>query len=99
MAQSQLSPLTDSILRAHLQNVCLYSVTFSKQLILGYVQVGAAQGINQAAQCVGAILIAPLIKQWPTRTVLSCAIFVFALMTTILLIVDASTGENTGIPV
>jgi hypothetical protein len=54
--------------------------------------VGAAQGINQAAQCVGAILIAPLVKKWATRSVLSGAIFVFALMTTILLIVDAATG-------
>ena len=54
--------------------------------------MGAAQGINQAAQCVGAILIAPLIKRWPTRTVLATAILFFSLMTTILLIVDAATG-------
>jgi hypothetical protein len=56
--------------------------------------VGAAQGINQAAQCVGAILIAPMIKQWPTRTVLSAAILFFGLMTTILLIVDAATSKS-----
>ena len=55
--------------------------------------VGAAQGINQAAQCVGAILIAPLIKRWPTRTVLTAAILLFGLMTTILLIVDAATRK------
>jgi hypothetical protein len=54
--------------------------------------VGAAQGINQAAQCVGAILIAPLIKRWPTRSVLATAVLFFSLMTTILLIVDAATG-------
>ena len=54
--------------------------------------VGAAQGVNQAAQCVGAILIAPLIKRWPTRSVLAGAIFLFGVMTVILLIVDASTG-------
>ncbi|KAF9445895.1 MFS general substrate transporter [Macrolepiota fuliginosa MF-IS2] len=60
------------------------SNTFSK--------LGAAQGVNQAAQCVGAILIAPLIKRWPTRTVLSGAIILFGLMTMILLIVDAATG-------
>ncbi|KAF8512623.1 hypothetical protein BU17DRAFT_96156 [Hysterangium stoloniferum] len=57
-----------------------------------FTKLGAAQGINQAAQCVGAILIGPLVKRWPTRSVLSVAIFVFALMTTILLIVDAGTG-------
>jgi len=54
--------------------------------------LGAAQGINQAAQCVGAILIAPLIKRWPTRSVLATAILFFSLMTMVLLIVDASTG-------
>jgi len=54
--------------------------------------LGAAQGINQAAQCVGAILIAPLIKRWPTRSVLASAIIFFSLMTAVLLIVDASTG-------
>ena len=43
-------------------------------------------------QCVGAILIAPLVKQFPTRTVLSAAVFAFGLMTAILLIVDAATG-------
>lgn len=54
--------------------------------------VGAAQGLNQAAQCVGAILIAPLVKKWPTRTVLSVGITLFAVMTALLLIVDAATG-------
>ncbi|KAH8101190.1 major facilitator superfamily domain-containing protein [Cristinia sonorae] len=57
-----------------------------------FQKLGAAQGINQAAQCVGAILIAPLIKKWPTRTVLGGAVFLFALMTAILLIVDGATG-------
>lgn len=44
-------------------------------------------------QCVGAILIAPLIKQFPTRPVLGSAVFGFGLMTAVLLIVDAATGE------
>lgn len=56
--------------------------------------VGAAQGINQAAQCVGAILIAPLVKKWATRSVLTGAIIVFALMTIILLVVDAASGKK-----
>lgn len=34
-----------------------------------FTKLGAAQGINQAAQCVGAILIAPLVARFPTRTV------------------------------
>ncbi|KAJ2915556.1 hypothetical protein MD484_g4859, partial [Candolleomyces efflorescens] len=57
-----------------------------------FTKMGAAQGLNQAAQCAGAILIAPLVKRWPTRTVLSAAITMFALMAATLLIVDAGTG-------
>ncbi|KAF9555664.1 MFS general substrate transporter [Agrocybe pediades] len=57
-----------------------------------FTKLGAAQGVNQAAQCVGAILIAPLIKKFPTRSVLACSIFFFGLMTALLLIVDAATG-------
>ncbi|KAF8154282.1 major facilitator superfamily domain-containing protein [Crassisporium funariophilum] len=59
---------------------------------LTFTKLGAAQGVNQAAQCVGAILIAPLIKKFPTRSVLAGAIFLFGIMTVILLVVDAATG-------
>ncbi|TFK29198.1 hypothetical protein FA15DRAFT_430422 [Coprinopsis marcescibilis] len=64
-----------------------------------YTKLGAATGLNQAAQCVGAILIAPLIKSWPTRTVLAFGIFTFALMTTLLLVVDAGTGGHFKDPI
>ncbi|KAK8198787.1 hypothetical protein IWX49DRAFT_509555 [Phyllosticta citricarpa] len=57
-----------------------------------FQRVGLLQGLNQAFQCVGAILIAPLIKRWPTRLVLSAAIIVFGVLTALLLIIDASTG-------
>jgi len=57
-----------------------------------FTKLGAAQGLNQAAQCVGAILIAPLIRRWPTRTVLASSIILFSLMTALLMIIDASTG-------
>lgn len=57
-----------------------------------FQQVGLLQGLNQAFQCVGSILIAPLIKRFPTRTVLSCAILTFGLLSALLLIVDAATG-------
>lgn len=50
-----------------------------------------ASVVKQAAQCVGAILIAPLIKKFPTRTILSSAIL-FGLTSIILLIVDAAIG-------
>jgi uncharacterized membrane protein len=73
----------------------LDSVKAKPSPILTRQLVGAAQGVNQAAQCVGAIMIAPLVKRWPTRTVLSFAILTFGLMTTILLIVDAATGVVT----
>jgi hypothetical protein len=57
-----------------------------------FERIGLLQGLNQAFQCVGSILIAPLIKRYPTRLVLSTAILVFGLFTTIILIVDAATG-------
>lgn len=57
-----------------------------------FERVGLLTGLNQAFQCVGSILIAPLIKRWPTKLVLSCAVLTFGLMTAILLIVDAGTG-------
>ena len=57
-----------------------------------FQRVGLLTGLNQACQCVGSILIAPLIKRYPTKNVLSCAIVVFAFLTALLLIVDAATG-------
>lgn len=55
-------------------------------------KLGLLTGLNQAFQCVGSILIAPLIKRFPTKVVLSVAILVFGLLTAILLIADAATG-------
>lgn len=57
-----------------------------------FERVGLLQGLNQACQCVGSILIAPLIKQYPTRLVLATAIFFFGLLTAVLLVVDGATG-------
>jgi len=53
-----------------------------------FEKVGILQGLNQAMQCVGAILIAPLIKRFNTRSVLASAILAFGLLTAILLIAD-----------
>jgi MFS family permease len=57
-----------------------------------FEKVGLLSGLNQASQCIGSILIAPLIKRWPTRTVLSISIFIFGIFTAILMIIDSSTG-------
>ncbi|KAI9673419.1 MAG: hypothetical protein M1817_002881 [Caeruleum heppii] len=57
-----------------------------------FERVGLLTGLNQAFQCVGSILIAPLIKRFPTKLVLSLAIFVFGMFTAILLVVDATSG-------
>ena len=57
-----------------------------------FERLGLLSGLNQAFQCVGSILIAPLTKRWPTRTVLSMSILIFAMSSAILLIVDAATG-------
>lgn len=57
-----------------------------------FERVGLLQGLNQAFQCLGSILIAPLIKRFKTRTVLAIAITVFALFASLLLIIDRATG-------
>ncbi|KAH8152672.1 uncharacterized protein LAJ45_03513 [Morchella importuna] len=57
-----------------------------------YKKLGILQGLNQAFQCVGSILIAPLIKRFPTRSVLAAAVMFFGLLAAVLLVVDASTG-------
>lgn len=64
----------------------------SNSTVRTFERVGLISGMNQAFQCVGSILIAPLTKRWPTRTVLSISIFVFAVFSAILMIVDAATG-------
>nr|XP_036587187.1 uncharacterized protein CTRU02_02960 [Colletotrichum truncatum]KAF6797918.1 hypothetical protein CTRU02_02960 [Colletotrichum truncatum] len=57
-----------------------------------FERLALLQGLNQAAQCVGSIIIAPLVKRFPTKNVLACAIFIFGLCSAILLILDAATG-------
>ncbi|KAG0345283.1 hypothetical protein BG004_003819 [Podila humilis] len=57
--------------------------------------LGALQGLNQAFQCVGSIAIAPLIRRFPTKSVLSGSILCFGLFSALIMIIDASTGGST----
>ncbi|KAH6843445.1 major facilitator superfamily domain-containing protein [Chaetomium sp. MPI-CAGE-AT-0009] len=57
-----------------------------------FERVGLLTGLNQAFQCIGSILIGPLVKRYPTKNVLSCAILIFAFCSALLLIIDAATG-------
>jgi len=57
-----------------------------------FQRVGLLTGLNQAFQCVGSILIAPLIRRYRTKNVLATAVLIFAFMSSILLILDAATG-------
>ncbi|KAG0333834.1 hypothetical protein BG000_008848 [Podila horticola] len=50
------------------------------------------QGLNQAFQCVGSIAIAPLIRRFPTKSVLSGAILCFGLLSALVVIIDVATG-------
>ncbi|EMD00415.1 hypothetical protein BAUCODRAFT_566100 [Baudoinia panamericana UAMH 10762] len=59
-----------------------------------FERLGLLTALNQAFQCVGSILIAPLIKRYPTKNVLCVAVLVFGVFTAILLIVDAATGGH-----
>ncbi|CDZ96793.1 Major facilitator superfamily domain, general substrate transporter [Phaffia rhodozyma] len=57
-----------------------------------YTKIAILTGINSAMQCIGSILIAPLIKRFPTRSVLASAVLTFSLISTLPLICDAATG-------
>ena len=57
-----------------------------------FTLLGALQGANQACQCVGSILVAPIIVRYPTNRVLSIAIFLFCVMALVLLICEAASG-------
>jgi MFS family permease len=59
-----------------------------------FERVGLLTGLNQAFQCVGSILIAPLIKRFQTKNVLSSAILIFGVFTAVLLVVDAGSGGS-----
>ncbi|KAE8395185.1 hypothetical protein BDV23DRAFT_168792 [Aspergillus alliaceus] len=63
-----------------------------------FQRVGLMVGLNQACQCIGSILIAPLIRRFPPQIVLSSAVLVFAFFSTLLLIMDASTGGTFAPP-
>lgn len=57
-----------------------------------FERIGLLTGLNQSFQCVGSIIIAPLVRRFPTKNVLAAAIFIFGLFSAIILIVDGSTG-------
>jgi MFS family permease len=57
-----------------------------------FERVGLLTGLNQAFQCVGSILIAPLVKRYPTKNVLTVAVLIFGIFSALLLIIDAATG-------
>lgn len=57
-----------------------------------FERLGLLQGLNQAMQCVGSIIVAPLVKRYPTKNVLAGAIALFGMFSAILLIVDVCTG-------
>ncbi|KAK4095986.1 hypothetical protein N658DRAFT_437038 [Parathielavia hyrcaniae] len=57
-----------------------------------FERVGLLTGLNQACQCIGSILIGPLVKRYPTKNVLSVAILIFGMCSALLLIIDAATG-------
>ncbi|KAL2193065.1 hypothetical protein P885DRAFT_64397 [Corynascus similis CBS 632.67] len=59
-----------------------------------FERVGLLTGLNQACQCIGSILIGPLVKRYPTKNVLACAILIFGFCSALLLVIDAATGGS-----
>ncbi|KAF9559686.1 hypothetical protein EC968_006510 [Mortierella alpina] len=79
-------------LEAFTGSVTLLATDRFKQFDDQFTRLAILQGLNQAFQCVGSIAIAPLIKRFPTKSVLSASIFFFALLSAIIIIIDVSTG-------
>jgi len=69
-----------------------YDAAIRSAAPITFERIGLLTGLNQAFQCVGSIIIAPLVRRFPTKNVLAAAIFTFGIFSAILLIVDASTG-------
>ncbi|MCJ1366633.1 hypothetical protein MMC16_005763 [Acarospora aff. strigata] len=69
-----------------------FDASTRKTTAITFERLGLLTGLNQAFQCVGSIIIAPLVRRYPTKNVLSAAILVFGLLSAVLLILDASTG-------
>ncbi|KIW86760.1 uncharacterized protein Z519_12673 [Cladophialophora bantiana CBS 173.52] len=61
---------------------------------ISFERIGLLTGLNQAFQCFGSIIIAPLARRFATKNVLTTASCVFRLFSAILLIVDGSTGGH-----
>lgn len=57
-----------------------------------YEKLGLLTGLNYAAQGIGSIAIAPLVKRMPIRIVLMGAIIAFGVVSAMIMIVDATTG-------
>lgn len=57
-----------------------------------FTLLGGLQGANQACQCIGSILVAPLISRYPANKILAHSIWVFCIMAIVLLVCEAATG-------
>ncbi|KAJ3267691.1 hypothetical protein HK104_005703 [Borealophlyctis nickersoniae] len=53
---------------------------------------GYLDGFNQAAQCIGSIAVAPLVRRFNIKSVLATAIAVFAGISAVSMVVEAATG-------
>lgn len=58
----------------------------------GVTSWGTISAINLAMQCAGSVLIAPLIARFQVKSVLAVAIWAFAILVSIGIILEAATG-------
>ncbi|KAI1317250.1 hypothetical protein EDD11_008736 [Mortierella claussenii] len=79
-------------LEAFTGSITLLATDRFKETNSTFMNLGILQGLNQAFQCVGSIAIAPLIKRFPTRSVLAASIGLFGILSAIIIIIDVSTG-------
>ncbi|KAJ3040153.1 hypothetical protein HDV00_011373 [Rhizophlyctis rosea] len=73
-------------------NGTIKALALERLTVNTFMYNGYLDGFNQAAQCIGSIVVAPLVRHFHTRTVLGSAIIGFALISSLAMIIEAATG-------
>ena len=65
---------------------------FAKAELPTYTYLGLLDGFNAAAQCVGSIVVGPLMKMFKVKTIIAGAIAIFAIISSIVMFIEKTHG-------